>query len=242
MRRLNGPSLFRELLCVLSAAALGLAITAAPPLATAFAQTAAQAPRDPSQQQPPRRRASTTGLQGQYLQGANSKVNGCIHAVTTGDSSDIALQTCIDALDTQQISSTDLAGVYANLGVMYLRRGAHEFALAEIEYALELDPDNPELFANRGAAQLALRQYGPAIASMTNALSLGTEAPYKAYYNRGAAREALGDLHGALEDYSTALEIHPNWAPAEAEIARFVRNRHETLSARLADEEEYPIP
>jgi hypothetical protein len=72
------------------------------------------------------------------------------------------------------------------------------------------------------------------VAALTEALSLGVSEPYKAYYNRGAAREALGDLTGALEDYNTALEIHPHWAPAEAEIQRFVQERQQHLSAELA--------
>jgi tetratricopeptide (TPR) repeat protein len=81
-----------------------------------------------------------------------------------------------------------------------------------------------------------LRRPGPAVAALTQALSLGVAEPYKAYYNRGAAREALGDLTGALEDYNTALDIHPEWAPAEAEVARFVRQRQQHLATALNEQ------
>jgi hypothetical protein len=58
---------------------------------------------------------------------------------------------------------------------------------------------------------------------MTEALGLGVREPHKAYFNRGAAREALGDLRGAYEDYSTALKSSPigarparNWRASPA--------------------------
>ena len=71
---------------------------------------------------------------------------------------------------------------------------------------------------------------GPAVAAITEALSLGVREPHKAYFNRAGAREALGDVRGAYEDYSTALEIQPDWGPSGAELARFARARREQLA------------
>ena len=76
---------------------------------------------------------------------------------------------------------------------------------------------------------------GEAVAAITEALGLGVREPHKAYFNRGAAREALGDLRGAYEDYSTALEIQPDWGPANAELARFARARREHLADALGE-------
>jgi len=81
-----------------------------------------------------------------------------------------------------------------------------------------------------------MQQYGAAIAEITQALSLGVSEPHKAYFNRAAAREALGDLRGAYEDYRTALEIQPDWGPANAELARFARSRRDTLASRLGED------
>jgi tetratricopeptide (TPR) repeat protein len=80
-----------------------------------------------------------------------------------------------------------------------------------------------------------LENYGPAIAVLTEALSLGVSEPHKAYYTRGAAREQLGDLRGALEDYTTALEIRPDWGLADAEMQRLARVRQERLAQHLQD-------
>ena len=94
---------------------------------------------------------------------------------------------------------------------------------------IAIDRRQPEAQVNRGAALLQLHRFGPAIASFTEALGLGVQEPYKAYFNRGAAREALGDVRGAYEDYNTALEIYPDWGPANAELQRFARQRREHL-------------
>jgi tetratricopeptide (TPR) repeat protein len=111
-----------------------------------------------------------------------------------------------------------------------LRRSQNDLALADLDGVLAADPRNAEALVNRGAALVQLRRFGEAISALTDALSYGVSEPYKAYYNRGAAREALGDLQGAYDDYSTALQIQPDWGPANAEVARFVRGRREHLA------------
>jgi tetratricopeptide (TPR) repeat protein len=78
------------------------------------------------------------------------------------------------------------------------------------------------------------------VAAITEALSLGVAEPHKAYFNRAAARERLGDVRGAYEDYSAALQIRPNWPPAEAELERFVRSGRDRMeqAMRAAERQE----
>jgi tetratricopeptide (TPR) repeat protein len=159
----------------------------------------------------------------------------CGRRVGAGDFSDDALASCTRAL-SEELGSADRVRVLINRGVTHLRRREGDEALADFDAAIELDPRQAEAHVNRGAALVMMHRPGPAVAALTQALSLGVSEPYKAYYNRGAAREALGDLRGAYEDFSTALEIHPDWAPAEVEIARFVHESHDRLAAALADE------
>jgi len=42
----------------------------------------------------------------------------------------------------------------------------------------------------------------------------------ESYYWRGLAREALGDVAGAIEDYRTSVEMHPGFEPAMAQLNR----------------------
>jgi tetratricopeptide (TPR) repeat protein len=42
----------------------------------------------------------------------------------------------------------------------------------------------------------------------------------ESYYWRGLAREAIGDIEGAIQDLRTALEDHPGWGPALTQLQR----------------------
>jgi tetratricopeptide (TPR) repeat protein len=165
--------------------------------------------------------------------GSDSRARACANFVNSGSASDEAVEACTRALANPRLTREGAIELHSNRGIIYLRRHEGQQALADFEAAIALDPDNAEAHLNRGAALVMLQQPGPAVAEITQALSLGVREPEKAYFNRGAAREALGDLRGAYEDYSTALEIRPDWGPANEELARFVRGRREHLATVL---------
>lgn len=168
--------------------------------------------------------------------GSDANGRRCGDAVMAGDSSDGTVDVCTRALRYPRLSRAAEIQLLVNRGITYMRR--HEFteALADLDAVLERDHNNAEAHLNRGAVLLQMHQPGPAVAAITQALSLGVQEPHKAYFNRGAAREALGDLRGAYEDYNTALEIQPDWGPANAELARFARSRREHLANVLSDQ------
>lgn len=167
--------------------------------------------------------------------GGDVHAQRCITNVAAGDFSDLTLASCTRALRNPRLNDEGEAQLLINRGIVYLRRGESEAAIRDFDLVLAEDDENAEAHLNRAAALVQMGQHGPAIAEITEALSLGVSEPHKAYFNRAAAREALGDVRGAYEDYSTALEIQPDWGPASAELARFARNRRDTLAAQLAD-------
>lgn len=165
--------------------------------------------------------------------GGDASARRCTSAVNANDLSDAAIGNCEQALRYPRLTAAAAIQIRANLGVLRLRRGEHQAAAADFDAVIVAEPNNAEAHMNRGAALIQLRQYGPAVTALTEALSLGVREPHKAYLNRGAAREALRDLRGAYEDYSTALEIQPDWGPANAELARFARTRRDRLAGML---------
>lgn len=169
--------------------------------------------------------------------GGDAHAQRCVQNVLAGDVSDRTEEECTRALRYPHLSRVGQEQIRNNRGVMYLRRQQTDAALADFDAVIALNARNAEAHLNRGAALMQGRQFGPAIASITQALGLGVAEPHKAYYNRGAAREALGDLRGAYEDYSTALEIQPDWGPANAELARFARSRRDHLANVLQDDD-----
>lgn len=167
--------------------------------------------------------------------GGDAYAQRCIVNVAAGDSSDTTLAACTRALRNPRLPDASEEQLLINRGIVHLRRRDSAAAIADFDAVLEEDEDNAEAHLNRAAALVQMGQHGPAIAEITEALSLGVTEPHKAYFNRGLAREALGDVRGAYEDYSTALEIEPDWGPASAELARFARNRRDHLATVLND-------
>jgi tetratricopeptide (TPR) repeat protein len=167
--------------------------------------------------------------------GNDANARRCGERVLAGDSTNDTVQICTRALQYRRLARDARVQLLVNLGVTHLRRHESEAALVDFDAVLEIERRHAEAHLNRGAALVQLGRHGEAVAAITEALGLGVREPHKAYFNRGAAREALGDLRGAYEDYSTALEIEPDWGPANAELARFARARREHLANALGE-------
>lgn len=168
--------------------------------------------------------------------GRDSNARACGQGVAQNDLSAGTLEACDRALRNNRLEREDRIRVLINRGVLHLRQQQNEAALADFDAVIALDPEHAEGLLNRGATLVQLRQYGPAVSALTQALGLGVTDPQKAYFNRAAAREALGDVRGAYEDYSTALDIQPGWELANAELARFARQRQAHLASIIDDE------
>lgn len=161
----------------------------------------------------------------------------CAQAAAAGRVDDDAAEACDRAVATERLNRVNQIATHINRGAVHLRRRDGEAALAAYDAAIALDPDNAEAHMSRGVALHMIGRPGPAVAAITEALSLGPSAPYVAFYYRAAAREALGDARGAYEDYRTALAIEPNWDPAYQELGRFARVRRDALADASAAEE-----
>ncbi len=154
----------------------------------------------------------------------------CADAAATGRADDEAAQACDQAIATERLNRANMIATQINRGAIYLRRRDGARALEAYDAVIDLDDENANAHLSRGIALQLAGRPGPAVASITEALSLGVPQPHMAYYYRAAARESLGDVRGAYEDYRTALEIEPNWGPAFEELARFARIRRDELA------------
>ncbi|MGD9981052.1 MAG: tetratricopeptide repeat protein [Hyphomonadaceae bacterium] len=200
--------------------------SAIPALAAAIALTAFAAGAAYAQ------RADATAV---TVVGRDPNARRCSDSVLRGDTTDATIEVCTEALDYRRLERPAQLQLLINRGVTHLRRSEWQDAIRDFDAVIALDRRQAEAHLNRGAALVQLGQHGAAIAAITEALGLGVREPHKAYFNRGAAREALGDIRGAYEDYNTALEIEPNWGPANAELARFARTRRDHLATVLGE-------
>jgi tetratricopeptide (TPR) repeat protein len=139
----------------------------------------------------------------------------------TGRADAQSLAACDIALSDESLTVRDRAGTLVNRGVLRLVLVAFADAKQDFEAAVALMPDLGAAYTNRGAALIGLKRYADGIADIDRGLSLNTEEPEKAYFNRALADEALDDAKDAYLDYSQAARLKPDWDQPKAELARF---------------------
>jgi tetratricopeptide (TPR) repeat protein len=111
--------------------------------------------------------------------------------------------------------------ILVDRGVIYLAHKSNDLALKDFDKAIAADATIGDAFTNRGAAKLALKQYDTARADIDQGLTLGSSEPQKAYYNRGAIDEHLGERDAAYLDYLKASKLDPAWPAPMRELIRF---------------------
>jgi lipoprotein NlpI len=100
-------------------------------------------------------------------------------------------------------------------GRLPARKG--DFAKAEEDFSrgMELEPESPVHFYNRGVVRYGRGLYALAIEDFSHAIELDNTDP-ESFNNRGSARLASGELDEAIRDYNRAIEIRDGYARALA--------------------------
>jgi len=130
------------------------------------------------------------------------------------------IAACNAAL-TGDMSQLTRAGTLVNRGILRAAAGNDAAAIADFDAGLARDPSLAAGYMNRGAALLRTARYTEARADFDRAISLNASDLHVAYFNRGEAQEASGNLVPAYHDYRKAQELAPNFKPASLELARF---------------------
>jgi tetratricopeptide (TPR) repeat protein len=106
-------------------------------------------------------------------------------------------------------------------------------AIADMDAAIELDPDNPELYVERGQRILLLYEWDRVLADYNHALELDPNYA-DAYYYRGllyaSAPEGLDARAEAAADFRRYLELAPNGEHA-SDAARYLEQIEAQLEA-----------
>ncbi len=149
----------------------------------------------------------------------------CSEAAFHEQADAVSMQLCTTALSESQLDRRDLAGTYINRGVMWMLRRDYTSARADFQRAIEIDPGLGEAWVNRGAVAIIYKHFQDGIDDISKGLTLGTEEPAKAYYNRGVAYEGIDDEKSAYLDYQQALVLEPGWDLPKQELLRFTVTR-----------------
>jgi tetratricopeptide (TPR) repeat protein len=130
-------------------------------------------------------------------------------------------------------ASSPLASHLVGRGRAHYQVAEYELAIADFERGLVIEPHFPDLYFEKGKAELQAGRMGDADASFTQDLELDDPSPIS-FYNRHLARKALGDPQGALADLDTAIGGMPSSIPLR--LARCsLRATSGDLEGALAD-------
>ena len=169
--------------------------------------------------------AAATSAAGASLVLGGGSAQACYEAARStdhrGPAGNTQLDTCTRALETEALPVRDRAGTFVNRGILRMSRLEYAAALEDYSAAVRLQPKSGVAHVNRGAALIGLGRAEEGVTAIDYGLSLGAEQPENAYFNRGYAREQLGDVKGAYLDFSRAAELRPDWALPRQELARF---------------------
>lgn len=164
-----------------------------------------------------------------WTQGAGAAVtvlgNGlaetCYEAAEFGGNPKDGIAACGEALDQAALTTRDRAATLINRGIIYSRIDETQLAIADYSAGLALDPSMGEGYVDRGAAMIVLKRYDDALEDINKGIALNSKRLQIAYYDRAIIQEALGNVRAAYEDYKKAAEIEPDFALANAQLARF---------------------
>jgi tetratricopeptide (TPR) repeat protein len=111
------------------------------------------------------------------------------------------------------------AAAWANRGVLSYSAGRTSDAVADLDQAIGL-ADDPWLRLNRAVALQDLGEHQRAVADLDVAVAALGDGDPDLFYRRGASRHALGDIDGALDDWSAHLRAYGDGggSPHAAEI------------------------
>ncbi|HEY1391815.1 MAG TPA: tetratricopeptide repeat protein, partial [Methylibium sp.] len=116
-------------------------------------------------------------------------------------------------------SNPELGGPHANLGLIYGRAGKLPEAVAELEQATRLSPQQPQYFNQLGIAYRRQGQFAKAREAYERAIALDPNYA-AAYLNLGILSDLyLWDGQRALELYDRYLALSPG---GDAQVSKWV--------------------
>lgn len=158
----------------------------------------------------------------------NSVAHACYMDAEYGNNPRDGINDCTDALEQTPLTPKERAATYINRGILYSRIDQQQRALADYDTGLALNGSLGEGYVDRGAALIALKRFDEALRDIDKGISLGANHLEIAYYDRGMADEALGNVRAAYLDFKKAVEIEPGFTLASEQLARFKVIRRRT--------------
>ena len=129
------------------------------------------------------------------------------------------IRDAVEEMETQADTSSGtseeelrakLAFQNGNISIMI---GQIDRAIEAYSHAIDLYPNNPATYHNRGVAYYIKGDYDRVIVDYTKVIEFKSDDA-ETYYNRGKTHQEKGDIDLAIADYTKAMDLNPNHANA----------------------------
>ncbi|MFK7785286.1 MAG: tetratricopeptide repeat protein [Crocinitomicaceae bacterium] len=97
--------------------------------------------------------------------------------------------------------------------------------------ALEINPDHPDIYSDRGVAHLHNMDKHSCFADLNKAIKLQPDYSFR-YAAMAFAKNNFGDLDGAVADYEKAVELDPDDAVAQNNLGLLLEQQGYKQSAK----------
>lgn len=137
------------------------------------------------------------------------------------------------------INDHEAGELYRLQGNDAFRRQDYDEAIHFYGEAMNYQKNNASIYTNRAAAGLKVDNCLMAEADCTKALGLDPNNP-KAFNRRGQARQRLGDIEGAIKDFTEAQKYHSDTSITEnlKKCEKILQEKGASLAAERKAEEE----
>jgi tetratricopeptide (TPR) repeat protein len=103
-------------------------------------------------------------------------------------------------------------------------------AFKDLEFAMELRPNDQEILFTRGGTFIQTMQYDKAIQDYTKVIR-STPSNTDSWINRGIARLCSSDTLGAINDFTQAIKLNPFYSESYAKRSRVYLEKKEFITA-----------
>ncbi|HUO03062.1 MAG TPA: tetratricopeptide repeat protein [Rhizomicrobium sp.] len=150
---------------------------------------------------------------------ATDAAKQCFDTAQNGADLKFGLEHCNTAVIDPM--TTYRAQTFVNRGIIRYDMGDGQGALSDFNVALTNNPSLGDAYLNRALVLISEKRPADALAAINEGIALGATNLQIAYYSRGEIEDDAGQYDAAYRDYRQALEIKPDYSPAERQLARF---------------------
>jgi len=156
-----------------------------------------------------------------YHFGQSAAENCAEHVANPEEGSARILRLCEDALHGPDLTPASYAATLTNTGIVKMRRGDLDAALADFQTAHAEDAASPDVAINLGAVLVRLGRFDEALDVLSDPQAISRERRHVAYLNRAIAHWALDDVAHAHEDLTVATALKPDYGAARKMLQHF---------------------